>query len=120
MALVLEGGADEGGEERVRFEGLGFEFGMELAAEEPWMVGGFDDFDVVFVGSAAGDAKARAEQSLFVVAIEFVAMAVALADFDFAVGLMGEVNRARVCRAMRRGAWCRPFHRHRVVRAVYR
>jgi hypothetical protein len=29
---VLDGRADEGGEEWVRFQGLGFEFGVELAA----------------------------------------------------------------------------------------
>jgi hypothetical protein len=32
VALVVEGGADKGGEERMRLEGLGFEFGVELAA----------------------------------------------------------------------------------------
>jgi len=56
LEFVLERGADEGGEERVRLEGLGFEFGVELAAEEPRVVRGFDDFDVVVVGSTAGDA----------------------------------------------------------------
>src|SRR4029077_3495161 len=45
LSFVLEGGADECGEERVRFERLGFEFWVELAAEEPWVVWGFDDFD---------------------------------------------------------------------------
>ncbi len=74
----------------MRLEWLGFEFGMELAAQEPWMVGRFDDFNVIFVGSAAGDAEARAEQSFFVIAIEFVAMAVTLADFGLAVGFMCE------------------------------
>ena len=56
MALVIEGGADEGGEKRMRLERLGFEFGVELAAEEPGVVRGFDNFDVVVVGSATGDA----------------------------------------------------------------
>ena len=60
MALVIEGGADEGGEKRMRLERLGFEFGVELAAEEPGVVWGFDDFDVVFVWGAAGDLKAGA------------------------------------------------------------
>jgi len=48
--LVLEGRADEGGEERVRFERLGFEFRVELAAEEPWVLGDLNDFDVVSSG----------------------------------------------------------------------
>ena len=41
----------------MRFERLGLKFGMELAAEEPWMVGSFDDFDVILVGSATGDTQ---------------------------------------------------------------
>ena len=43
---VSYAGANEGGEERMRRERLGFEFGMELAAEEPGMIGHFDNFDV--------------------------------------------------------------------------
>ena len=74
----------------MRFERLGFEFRMELAAEEPRMVRSFDDLDVVFVGSAAGDAEAGGGQNFLVVAIEFVAMAVTLADFGFAIGAIGE------------------------------
>ena len=45
----------------MRLERLRFEFGMELAAEEPGMVGSLEDFDVSVVGSVAGDAQARAE-----------------------------------------------------------
>ena len=115
--LVIQGGADEGGEERMRHERLGFEFGMELAAEKPGVFGRLDDFDVISVGRAAGDAEAGVRQSFFVVAIKFVAVAVALADFGFAVGLAGR-SRVRVCRATRRGAWCRPFRRRRAVRAI--
>ena len=33
---------------------------MELAADEPWVVGGFDDFDVDAVRSASGDAESGA------------------------------------------------------------
>ena len=44
--LVLKCGADEGGEEWVRFEGLGLELGIESAAEKPRMFGCFDDLDV--------------------------------------------------------------------------
>src|SRR5579862_2769867 len=88
--FMLDGRADKGREKRMRFERLGFEFRMELAAEEPWMVGCFDDLDVVLVGSAARDAEAGGRQDFFVVAIEFVAMAVTLADFELAVGAIGE------------------------------
>src|SRR5207249_8832184 len=90
LSLLLEGSADESGEERVRFERLGFEFRVKLAAEEPRMVRGFDDFDVIFVGRAASDAEPRGNQSLLVVAIKFVAVAMALADFEFAVSLVGK------------------------------
>ena len=79
---MFEGGADECGEERMRFEGLGFEFGVELAAEKPWMLGRLDDLDVIFVGRAAGDEQAGVRESFLVVAVEFVAVAVALADFS--------------------------------------
>ena len=43
---IFQAGADEGGEERVRRQGFGFEFGMELAAYEPGVIGGFDYFYV--------------------------------------------------------------------------
>ena len=90
LELVLEGGADEGREERMRLERLGLEFRMELAAEKPRVIRRFDDFDVIFVGSAAGDAEASSDEGLFVFAIEFVAVAVAFADFSFAVGFVGK------------------------------
>ena len=61
LALVIERRADEGGEKRMRLERLGFEFGVKLATEEPGVIGCLDNFDVVFVGCAAGDAQARAE-----------------------------------------------------------
>jgi hypothetical protein len=44
------GGFDEGLEERVRFEGPGLEFGVELAAEEPGVAGEFADFDELAAG----------------------------------------------------------------------
>src|SRR5260370_36318625 len=88
--FVLDGGADEGREERMRFERLGFEFRVELAAEEPRVVGGLDDFDVIFVRSASSDAQPGGDQRFLVVAIEFVAVAVALADLEFAVSLVRE------------------------------
>jgi len=90
LEFVLERGAYEGGEEGVRLGGFGFELGVELAAEDPRVVWGFDDFDLVVVGSTAGDAESGGGQSFFVFAIEFVTVAVAFADFRFAVGLVCE------------------------------
>src|SRR5579863_4294172 len=69
----------------MRFERLGFEFRVELAAEEPWMVRSFDDLNIVFVGGTAGDAETSGGQNFFVVAIEFVAMAMTFADLEFSV-----------------------------------
>src|SRR5579859_5295213 len=79
-------------------QGLGLEFGVELAAQEPGVFGGFDDFYVILVWSASGDLQARAGEDFFVIAIEFVAMAVALADFELAVGAMGEGARREFAR----------------------
>src|SRR4029077_8611533 len=80
--LVVQRSADEGGEQRVRLERPGFEFGMELATQEPRVLGGFDDFDVVFVRRTTGDAQSSGNENLFVVAVEFVAMAMAFGDFQ--------------------------------------
>src|SRR5258705_13604523 len=74
----------------MRLERFGLEFGLELASEEPGEVGGFDYFYVIFIGGAAGDLEAGAGQDFFVIAIEFVAVAMAFADFQLAVGAMGE------------------------------
>src|SRR5215470_19743490 len=85
--LVLQRGPNEGGEQRMRFERLGLEFRMELAAEEPGMLGGFDDLDVVLVGRAPGNLESGRNQGLFMLAVEFIAVAVPLADLELAVGL---------------------------------
>ncbi len=60
--LVFQRRAYEGREQRVRFQRLGFEFRMELAAKKPRMVGRLDDLDVILVGRAPGDAQTRACQ----------------------------------------------------------
>ena len=117
---IFQAGANERGEKRMRRERLRFEFRMELAADEPGMIGHFDDFDVHAVGRAAGDAESGARQRLLVLAIEFVAMAVALGNFERAVGLVRRTSPARVCRATRPGASCRPFRPRRAVRAICR
>src|ERR1035437_2831227 len=80
IALLFRG-ADEALEQRVRLHGLGFELGMELAAEIPRMVADLADLDVGIVGRLARDLKARRLQALFVLAIELVAVAMAFVDF---------------------------------------
>src|SRR5260370_5471395 len=82
--------ADEGGKEWMRFERFGFKFRVELAAKKPRMIRGVDDFNVIFIRSAPGDAQARGDQRFLVIAVEFVAVAVALADLECAVSLVRE------------------------------
>src|SRR5208282_1434900 len=88
--LVLVRGADERGKERMRLERGGLEFGMELAAEEPRVVGVFDDFHVHAVGRAPGDAESRRHQRLFVLRVELVTVAMPLGNFRGAVGARGK------------------------------
>ena len=121
MLTVFVAGGDELAEERVGLEGLGFELGVELAAEEVGVAGDLDDFDVGLVGSGAGDAQAGAGEQGFVLAVELVAVTVALADLRCAaVGAAGERIFLRGCRSRRRGAWCRPSLRRRAARAACR
>src|SRR5579871_4648208 len=87
---VLVGRADEGGEERVRLHRLRFELGMELAAEHPGVVREFADLDVDLVGGLAGEAEAMFGEDRLKFAVEFEAVAMALADEGRVVGLAGE------------------------------
>src|SRR5438309_3776543 len=77
---VLPGCADERRKKRMGGQRLGLELRMELATQKPGVVGRFDDLDVDAVRSAAGDAQARRHERLFILAVKFVAVAVALAD----------------------------------------
>lgn len=45
--------ADEISEERVRFEGFGFQLGVELNSDEPWVTFPFDDLRQAAVGGHA-------------------------------------------------------------------
>ena len=58
-------GPHKRGKQRMRRQRLGFELGMKLAAQEPRMVGDFDDLHVAAVGRAPGDAQPRGHQLLF-------------------------------------------------------
>src|SRR5258707_4966712 len=86
---VLFGGADEALEQGVWLHGLGLEFGMELAAQIPRMVGELADLDVRIVRRLSRDLQARRLQATFVFAIELVTVAMALVDFARAVGAVG-------------------------------
>ncbi len=90
LFLVLQRCADEGCKQRMRLQWLGFEFRMKLAAEEPRMVRRFDNFHVILVGCASRNFQAGGDQRFFVVAVEFVAVAMPFADLEFAVGFVRE------------------------------
>src|ERR1035437_2231481 len=63
---------------------------MELAAQEEWLAGNFDNLDISCIGSGAAQPQAATSQQRFVLAVELVAMAVPLADLCGAVGAGGE------------------------------
>src|SRR4051812_29140555 len=70
-------------------EGLALEFRGELAAEGGRVVGGLYDLDVGFIRRGAGDLQSRTGEQRFVLAIQFVTVAMALADLGLAIGLGG-------------------------------
>src|SRR5712691_11559005 len=84
-ALVLERGADEGTEQRMRLQRLGLELGMELAAQIPGVIRDLSDLDVNGVRRFTREPKSVPLQDVFVFAVEFVTVAMALADFGFSV-----------------------------------
>src|SRR6201993_168309 len=85
---ILKTGAHERGKKRMRGKRLRFEFRMKLAANEPGMLRHFDNFDIHAIGRPASDAETGARQRLLVLAIKFVAMAMALGDFEHSISLM--------------------------------
>src|SRR5581483_7387898 len=87
---VLVSRANERLEQRMRLHGFGFELGVELAAEEPGVVGDFADLDVGAVGSFAGDAQTGGFELAFVFAVEFVTGAVASVDLARTGRAVGE------------------------------
>ena len=74
----------------MRLQRLGFELGMELAAEIPGMAGQFADFDVNSVRSFTGEPQAVLLEHRFVFAIELVAMTVPFTDLARSIGRPGE------------------------------
>src|SRR5579862_8505492 len=108
---IFKAGANERGKKRMRSKWLRFEFGMKLAANEPRMIGHFDNFDIHAIGRPAGDAESGARERLLVLAIKFVAMAMALGNLKRAVSLMRK-------RAGLEFAWPRP-QPHRAAHLIH-
>ena len=94
ILLVFQRRADERREQWVRFQWFRFEFRVELAAEEPRVVRRLDNFHVILIRRASRDAQSCGNQGLFVVAVEFVVVAVPLAVASYNAG-QGNVFRWR-------------------------
>src|SRR6266851_10095316 len=71
----------------MRLQWLRLEFRMELAAEEIRMVRNFHDLHIGSVRGAAGKAHARAGEYGLILAVEFIAVAMALADLGCSVSV---------------------------------
>src|SRR5438046_1416896 len=88
--LVLQSGLDERREERMPAAGRRGEFRMELAADEPRVRRQLDHLAQLLALGEAGSAQALVLQSLHVLVVDFVAMAVAFVDHVRAVDLACE------------------------------
>src|SRR3989454_6949500 len=85
--LVLQSGLDERRKERMAAAGRRREFGVELAADEPRVRWQLDHLAQLLALGEAGNAQALVLQSLHVLVIDLVAVAVALVDHVRAVDL---------------------------------
>ena len=77
-------------EKRMGFCRPRLEFRMELAAQEPGMSGDLDDLGEAPVRGGAGDPETLLNKRLLELIVEFVAVAVALADLRLPVGRAGK------------------------------
>src|SRR5262245_40771606 len=82
--------ADEAGKKRVRRQGLRFQFGVRLSAQEPGMVGELDHLDEFPVGRFARKDESGLRHAVFEGRVEFVAVAMALGDGVRFVDTFGE------------------------------
>src|SRR5712692_4834270 len=91
--LILQSGLDECGKERMAAARGRGEFRVELAADEPRMRGQLDHLAQLLALGDAGNAQALVLQSLHVLIVDLVAVAVALVDHVRAVDLARETPR---------------------------
>ena len=82
--------ADEALENALWAIWTGDEFWVELAGDEEWMLRQFDDLDELAVWRKAREYHAVVGKDLAEIVVEFVAMAVAFANFFAAVEFAGE------------------------------
>src|SRR6266540_6094889 len=78
---VAERGADEAREQRMRTHGTRFELGMELASDEPRMIGELDRLDERAIRRQTGTAHAVLRKHIAIRVRDLVAMAMAFAHF---------------------------------------
>src|SRR5947209_16543185 len=88
--LVMQSGLDESGKERMAAAGRRGEFRVELAADEPRMRRQLDHLAQLLALGQAGNAQALVLQSLHVLVVDLVAVAMALVDHIRAVDLSRE------------------------------
>ena len=70
--------------------GIGGEFRMELAGQEPGVTRQFDHLHQIAVGGTAADGQSLALQVVEIAVVELIAVAVAFGNRGLAVGLMGQ------------------------------
>src|SRR5439155_15988703 len=88
-ACVLQGGAHEPREERVRLPRSRAELRVELTGDEVRVLGDLDDLDELLLRPDAGDAEAGLLEPWEVVVVHLVAVAVALLDDSLPVQARG-------------------------------
>src|SRR5437660_1520318 len=87
QAGLIECGADEGGEQRVRLERFGLEFRVELHADIPGMIWDLDNLRQHAVRRHARKPEPGGFERLFVADIDLVAVAMTFADHFGAIDL---------------------------------
>src|SRR3989442_1891455 len=95
--LVLQRGLDERRKERMSAAGRRSEFRMELAADEPGVRRQLDHLAQLLALGEAGNAQALVLQSLHVLVVDLVAVAVAFVDHVRAVDLARQAHGLERC-----------------------
>src|SRR5579863_10140617 len=93
LEAVLVSRANEALEHGMRFQRLGLEFRVELAADEMRVIRKFDHFHISSVRRRTGDLESSSGQCAFVFTVEFITVAMAFADLKLAIDLVGQSTR---------------------------
>ena len=93
LEAVLVSRANEALEHGMRFQRLGLELRVELAADEMRVIRKFDHFHISSVRRRTGDLESSSGQCAFVFTVEFITVAMAFADLKLAIDLVGQSTR---------------------------